>query len=96
MGNRLLGLMEDGCEALCGFLRLTNNADPRSAMRQARREERDEERRRERELKRQNRDEALRITQALNLRRLEKMGTAAITAEPIKASVKVNRIFFFD
>lgn len=77
LGNRILGLFEDGCEAACGFLRLNNTADPRAAMRQARREEREEDRRRDRELKRQTQEENLRLTQAIAARRL-----AATTAEP--------------
>ena len=73
----MLSLCEDGCEAVCGFLRLNNTADPRAAIRQARREEREEDRRRDREIKRRNQEETFRLTQALNTRRLERAAAAA-------------------
>jgi IS5 family transposase len=76
MGNKILSLMEDGCETLCGFLRLNNTADPRAAIRQARREEREDDRRRDRELKRRNKEETLRLTQAVTARRLASIPVA--------------------
>ena len=111
MGNRMLSLCEDACEAMCGFLRLNNTADPRAAMRQARREEREDDRRRDREIKRRNQDETLRLTQALTKKRLERAAAAgedlsAIAKEPrsVKSTIfgrqkklpKAVRFYFFD
>ena len=96
LGNRMLGLFEDGCEAACGFLRLNNTADPRAAIRQARREEREEDRRRDRELKRQAQEENMRLTQAITARRLMQMPIAGTEPKSTSFFTKKPKVFNFE